>query len=95
MKFCCHPTFHEHVFFIIEESDVTIDDKINLFFLIRFISENLSKLAHRELAQFIRASDASEEINMVKCPPLLFKERPHLSYTLIKEMCYHLAQFEP
>lgn len=95
MKFCCHPTFHEHVFFIIEESDVTIDDKINLFFLIRFISENLSKLAHREPAQFIPASDASEKKNIIKCPPLLFKERPHLSYTLIKEMCYHLAQFEP
>lgn len=34
------------------------DDKINLFFLIRFMSENLSKLAHREAAQFIPASDA-------------------------------------
>lgn len=59
------------------------------------MSENLSKLGHREAAQFIPASDATEEKNMVKCPLLLFKERPHLSYTLIKEMCYHLAQFEP
>ena len=59
------------------------------------MSENLSKLGHREAAQFIPASDATEEKNTVKCPLLLFKERPHLSYTLIKEMCYHLAQFEP
>lgn len=34
-------------------TDVVIDDdKINIFFLIRFMSENLSKLAHREPAQF-------------------------------------------